>query len=349
MRRAWWPAFWALACVGAVVSGPSGEKFEVAKKAVDFAEEAASGHHNATLAHACGLAARFSEALLGRLYFYAFVTTDDPELLEHFLEFYSGRGIRFAEDGRARIFVNPGLNRSVAKDRRVHHILTAFLGGAYGANLRVAPTFSSDIKRDFANDFLRELPSGSLLMFPDLDEFFDVPPALIDEAVATYGGFVLGHMIDRVARDWSLRHMHRKSDIWAQYPRRCAATHERFHASNTKWIVVPKRDRTGDGVRFTSAHHVNAERKFDPDYRAMPSHPFSHYRFGGHSYDLLKRKHEVYVNLGDPRAHIYDVILSYIDHEDLGTSRLNAKFAKSVKCGEACPTHRPRKAPDLPR
>ena len=72
------------------------------------------------------------------------VTTDDPELLEHFLEFYSGRGIRFAEDGRARIFVNPGLNRSVAKDRRVHHILTAFLGGAYGANLRVAPTFTAE-------------------------------------------------------------------------------------------------------------------------------------------------------------------------------------------------------------
>ena len=75
MRRAWWPAFWALACVGAVVSGPSGEKFEVAKKAVDFAEEAASGHHNATLAHACGLAARFSEALLA-------TSRADPRLRE---------------------------------------------------------------------------------------------------------------------------------------------------------------------------------------------------------------------------------------------------------------------------
>lgn len=329
---AWW---WCAAACAALGDAPPPPRYEVPKVAV--AEALLAGDGNGTLAEACGPPSRLGGALLERLYFYAFVTTDDPELLEHFLEFYDRRGVDFAAPGRSRIYVNPGLNKTNAKDRRVHRILLTFVKDAYGANVRSAPVFSSDIKRDLANDFLRELPRDGLLMFPDLDEFFDAPPALVEASANAYGGFVLGHMVDRVARDWRLSRMHRRSKIWGQYPLRCAATHERFHASNMKWIVVPKRDPWGNAVKFTSAHHVNAERRFDDVYRRMPSHAFSHYRFGGHSYDLLKRKHGVYLASGNPRAHIYGVILSYVDHAKNGTSRLNDEFRKKVRCGAPCP------------
>lgn len=224
-----------------VFGEPRSERYEVPKHVVDFDGEARSGTFNATLARACGPPQRLSERLLSRLYFYAFVTIDDPELLSHFLEFYEGLGIRFNESGRVRLFVNPGFNKSSAKDRLVHRLLVHKCGASYPENVRVSRTFSSDIKRDFANEFLTELPKDALLMFPDLDEFFDTPPEVIEAAVDAFGGFVLGHMIDRVAADWTLEHMDRKKSIWKQYPRRCAATHERFHASNNKWIVVPNR------------------------------------------------------------------------------------------------------------
>ena len=101
---------------------------------------------------------------------------------------------------------------------------------------------------------------------------------------------------------------------------------------------VPKRDPQGNTVKYTTAHHVNSERRFNAEWqRTMVSHPFSHYRFGGHSYDLLRRKHQTYVHMDDPRAHIYGVILSYINHNQDGESALNSKFQKMTKCGTHCP------------
>ena len=41
-------------------------------------------------------------------------------------------------------------------------------------------------------------------MYPDLDEFFDVPSSKIDEALVTGDGFVLGTMVDRIAETWRL-------------------------------------------------------------------------------------------------------------------------------------------------
>ena len=43
------------------------------------------------------------------------------------------------------------------------------------------------------------LPAGHFLMYPDLDEFFDIPSATLDNAIVHGDGFVLGTMVDRVA------------------------------------------------------------------------------------------------------------------------------------------------------
>ena len=319
----------------AIAAALDPEKFEVPKYAVDFRNES-----NATVSSSCGPPKRLDDALLARLYFYAFVTSDDPDLLTHFLDFYETRGVRFDAPGRSRIVVNPPLNRTRLNDRRVHRLLTERCRAAYGTNVRASVDWSSDVKRDLANSYLAELPKDSLLMFPDLDEFFDAPPEAISLAAQNYDGFVLGHMVDRVAHDYRLRAMNRHLGPWAQFPRRCAATADRFHAANTKWILVPARDPGGKRVAFTSAHHVSGERRFDETFRRMPSLPFSHYRFGGRSYDLLRRKRAVYKAGANARAHIYDVILSYID--DGARPILNAKFRKVTRCGLPCPVGVPR-------
>ena len=94
----------------------------------------------------------------------------------------------------------------------------------------------------------------------------------------------------------------------------------------------------GRVTKYKTAHHVDYERRFPAAWRSgLPSLGFSHYRFGGHSYELLRRKRQGYERQRNARAHIYDVILSYVHRPAAGPPELNARFRAKVECGAACP------------
>ena len=77
-------------------------------------------------------------------------------------------------------------------------------------------------------------------------------------------GAVLGHMVDRVSEDWALRKTTNRP-LWLQYPRRCAATAERFHGANTKWMLVPQSVRRARARVFMGTseplQHLNSKKK----------------------------------------------------------------------------------------
>ena len=232
--------------------------FEVPKHRIDWSSDNDAQSQ-------CREPERLPKAIRQHLYFYAMVSSEDPELLRHFLDFYAGRGIRLAERGRALLLLHsapeheyddapPYQNYCRWRLRQRHPQKRARGRGLFFRN-----------KRDSANEYLTTLPKDALLMFPDLDEFFDAPSQDMERVLKKYGA-VLGYMVDRVADDWALRKATTKP-LWLQYPRRCAATADRFHGANTKWVLVPQ------SIRFATAHHIQSERD------VPPSLPFSHYRF----------------------------------------------------------------------
>ena len=292
--------------------------FEVPKHRIDWSSDNDAQSQ-------CREPERLPKAIRQHLYFYAMVSSEDPELLRHFLDFYAGRGIRLAERGRALLMLHPPLNMNLTTHRLTKNIVDGAFGSAMRKNVREVHDFSSEIKRDAANEFLKKLPKDALLMFPDLDEFFDAPSKDMERTLKKYGA-VLGHMVDRVAEDWALRKTTIRP-LWLQYPRRCAATAERFHGANTKWMIVPQ------SVRFATAHHIQSE------IRVPPSLPFSHYRFTERSLTLLKKKRDLYRQRGisrnrtEGRAHIYDVVLS-----NIYGGALSNTFRKKIRCGTTCNT-----------
>jgi len=147
----------------------------------------------------CGPPARLAPATLERLYFFAYVSTGDPALVAQFLSFYATRGVAFGERGRARLVIHDASHRfGGAAFMRVlldHNVSSA--------NVRAASLYSSARKVAAVNAFLLEVPSDGLLMYPDVDEFFDAPAEAFDSA-AEGDGFVRGRFFDRVAADWSL-------------------------------------------------------------------------------------------------------------------------------------------------
>ena len=278
---------------------------------------------NATLvftkAGNCNPPERFNKTLTSKLYFFAYVTSRNPELLKHFLAFYAARGIRFKEPGRSLIIVSPSL-----KD--VKPILDEVV---HPDNLREASTYTSDLKREAVNAYLKTLPKNKYLMYPDLDEFFDVPSPMLDAALVTGGGFVLGTMVDRIAETWRLAAI-TNEPLWHQFPRRCLATLEMLKGQPRKWILVPT-SFMGKPTQYASSHYVEGEEALP---RGLKAYGFSHYRFGAKSLDLTKAKLGLYEQNNAGSAKVYNFMLRWLDKGD--DHLLSKRFRRFVTCLDSC-------------
>ena len=267
----------------------------------------------------CGAPQRFNKTLTSKLYFFAYVTSRNPELLKHFLAFYAARGIRFKEPGRSLIIVSPSL-----KD--VKPILDEVV---HPDNLGEASTYTSDLKREAVNEYLKTLPKNKYLMYPDLDEFFDLPSPRIDEALVTGGGFVLGSMVDRIAETWRLDAI-TNEPLWRQFPRRCLATLEMLKGQPRKWILVPT-SFMGKPTQYASSHYVEGEEALP---RGLKAYGFSHYRFGSKSLNLTRAKLGLYEKNNAGSAKVYNFMLRWLDKAD--DHLLSKRFRRFVSCLESC-------------
>jgi len=293
--------------------------------AVDFSSDSAD-----VLKHACGPPTRFSPGLRKRLWFFAFVSDDDPFLLAHFLDFYAARGLDLRTPGRARLVVHAASGEGSAAAVAA----TARVGSG---NVRYAGSYTSHLKRDSVNAFLRTLPDDALLMYPDLDEFFDAPPESVEASVRDFAGFSRGVMVERIAADWTLAPVLEAAPPWVTFPRRCAATTPLFKGNSEKYVVVPA---TVDGVRV----------RFDGSHSAVPAAPaatpylaFSHYRFDARAHATLVRKRAAYASRsggeasGHEAAHaaFYDSVLAFIDAAAEPAAFTDA-FRETITCGATC-------------
>lgn len=280
-------------------------------------------------AGSCAAPQVLSASLVEDLYFFAFVTSRNPELLRHFLAFYSKRGVRFEASGRARLVVSPVLDGATR----------TILGEVHPSNIRVSATYTSDLKRDAVNEYLRSLPERKFLMYPDLDEFFDLPSATLDEARAR-NGFVLGTMVDRIARDWRLSNV-TAAPLHVQFPRRCIVTLPLLKGQSRKWILVPTSFR-GKATQFMSSHYVEGEDALHFD--RLKAYGFSHYRFGAKSVALLRDKLAVY-GKGRPNNDFYERVRGYLADREGTAGALSGAFQQSVQCLENCPASPPPHTP----
>ena len=239
------------------------------------------------------------------------------------LIYAQARGIRFKEPGRARLVVSP-----FRESRR--ELLDEFV---HPNNIRFEPEYTSGKKRDAVNDYLKTLPAGHFLMYPDLDEFFDIPSATLDEAIVHGDGFVLGTMVDRVAYDWTLPSV-TEGPLWSQFPRRCFATNKLFNGYTKKWILVPT-SHNNRTIQYLTSHNIHGEhiKRMLLDAK-LRCYGFSHYRFGAKSVKLLRDKLDTYRST-DHRHTMYETISGYL--VDATPEEFSKNFQHSIECLESCP------------
>ena len=183
----------------------------------------------------------------------------------------------------------------------------------YEIQYKVSNEWSSQTKREAANQFLLSLPNDAWLVYPDLDEFFAFPCEVLE--IMDQGGLLSGQMVDRVAYDWHLNSlrplpraakMNNRSSIDYQFPRSCRLTGGLLDTNVNKYTLVPAVDAAGKRLRYINAHsvacgtrrmlrHVHAQKAMNCEGVTIYRGPnVAHYGFTKITIPVLERKLATY-------------------------------------------------------
>ena len=238
------------------------------------------------------------QAIRSRLAFFAFISMDEPEMLEHWLSWYGWLGAPVSDAARSLVVVHvpPGEAGSANAAATLAHLKAAGV-----SRVNETAVYSSRIKQTMVNDFIGRLPRDALLVYPDSDEFFAFPCDV--EAVLAADGAVHGHMVERMASTWEFADVRppKAAPIWDQFPLHCAVTAKHLGANHFKQMLTPMVDFEGNRVYYRSSHNVYCvnEKSRNPHpkhcvFRGNRSFAFGHYRFTRRAHALAEHKRDVY-------------------------------------------------------
>jgi hypothetical protein len=129
----------------------------------------------------------------GRVYLWSMVSTTQPLLLDHFLRHYARLGI--ALDTHATFVVQtPPLTQSSTQ-------LTLAVLAARGVareRISIVPNYTTALKRQLVNRFVRTLPAHGWLVYADVDEFFEYPCDVLEQLTSGREKASCANMIDRL-------------------------------------------------------------------------------------------------------------------------------------------------------
>eukprot|EP00965_Chrysotila_dentata_P225701 6194932-Pleurochrysis_carterae.AAC.3 len=241
---------------------------------------------------ACG---NLSVALASRVHLYAFVTGLQSSLLEHWLSHYLSLGVDLRN--RAQIHLHVASKESTREQgelEKSRKLLRKFAGPS---SVIEDKAWSSNLKTQMANAYIAKLPSNAMVIYPDLDEFFEYKvsmhrewqlsakasmnlhrqrPAVTDRRTAQVFGCrfaqcehlqivanslspvaIRGHMEDRLGKDFKFSPVAERVPLARQFPNRCRAIRLCLGSRGDKFTLVPVRDQKNNLIQYRMAHSFN--------------------------------------------------------------------------------------------
>lgn len=146
-----------------------------------------------------------------KIYLFSFIDSREPLVLYHFLKYYCD----FLGIKNVRIILH-----SETDDENCKECLKYL--NKYNISPILINKYSSNIKREYVNNFINELDDNDWLIYPDSDEFFDFPyndlNKFLTECDEKSINIVRGTFNDRITNDYELKKINKEESIWNQYP-----------------------------------------------------------------------------------------------------------------------------------
>ena len=244
-----------------------------------------------------------------RVHLWAMVSVSQHELLRHWLAHYARLGIDLRRRATLVLQQPRGAEAAAAADAT-----RAVLAEHGVANVSVVGTYTTVLKKQLVNAHLAELPARALLVYADVDEFFEYPCDVVRTLTARDAPVraTCATMVDRLGAGATLAALQPSPAIEEQFSL-CAEIRGGVvstEACLVKITLVAARIG-GAPVQFASSHRAVVERPrgqgrleiggcyASSSATCLPTGGFAHYQFYEQSVAFQVAKIQTHLDAGD--------------------------------------------------
>ena len=225
-----------------------------------------------------------------KVYFFSYINGNEYKLFYFFIKYYLNLGIN---PKNMLIVIN--INKLNDSSKNIIKILKK-----YGISYKISKIYSSNIKRNYVNNFLNLVPINSWFIYPDLDEFFDYENnniyMFIDKLEKNKYEGAISEFNNRITSNNELKDIDLNINIFKQFPKividKNKALTKGLNYDTTKIIIFKKKK---NNIKYTSSHSIDNELKFDKKI-----YKNNHFKFTKYTIDNIEQKLNNYLILDEP-------------------------------------------------
>ena len=223
------------------------------------------------------------------IYFFAFVNGAEPKLLYYFLKYYIDLGI-IPTNMFIVIHISSVTNET---DESINYLKK------YNIKYIISENWSSSIKTDFVNKYIKSLPLNSYLIYPDLDEFFYYNGMNINEYInfMEKKKYIIaqGMFCNRIGANYEICDIDiSKETIFEQFP---VSFYDKKHKITKNLTYCQTKIcalKLIKNIQYTSAHNVNTQaRCLDEKNSNLIVY---HFKYTKYTINSIKSKIKIYKN-----------------------------------------------------
>ena len=259
-----------------------------------------------------------------RVHLWAMVSVVQNDLLQHFLQHYADLGIDLARRATFVLHVTPASEATANTTRAV----MAAHGVDVHQSVTVVGKYTTVYKKQLVNTHLASLPSDALLVYPDVDEFFEYPCDVLNTLATGRHHATCATMVDRLSSEATLATLRPSPAIERQLTM-CAEVRGGVLSREVcllKITLIPASIR-GVVPRFASSHRATAKLPSGSTLTiggvrgeaCLFTGGFAHYQFYAQSVNFQVSKIKTHLDAGDRKnAKVYQNYASIFKGDTAG-------------------------------
>lgn len=229
-----------------------------------------------------------------KIKFFSFINSLEPKLLYFFLKYYIKLGIK-PQDMYLVIHIDPIyiIEKNKYNDNKIYKTLE--LINNYKIKHKIVKIYTSDKKKVRINNLIKNTENGTWLIYPDLDEFFNYENMkiynFIEKLEKDNIDMVEGIFCNRVAKNFKLKPIDVKKDIFKQYP--IKYYDNKFNIQDnykqTKICIL----KIKEGCKYQNSHILVNMDIYNKYKKLLDVH---HFKFTLYTLSTLKNKIDIYTS-----------------------------------------------------
>jgi len=236
---------------------------------------------------------------MSKIYFFSFVNSLEYKLLIKFIEYYLKINVK-----PENMYIILHIQEKYRKENNLSIRESINILIKHKIKFKIVNDYSSKIKKDYVNSYIKKLEINSWLIYPDLDEFFNYRSKCIYSFI---GGMerkkislVNGIFLNRLSQNYELKEINKEKNIFKQYPLTFYDDDDKISKNYSKTKIMAL--KIYENTEYYNSHKILNYDKYKV-YKKI--YDINHFKFTKYTINSIKNKIKVYNTINPKRSNKY--------------------------------------------